>query len=75
MGLRFKKAPLRRPTRVHRADEGKEDSRCRGFGSQSMDALGRVQSWPTATVNIVVKNPDFGIRLIWVQILISPLTD
>lgn len=63
MGLRSKKAPLRRPTRLQQAGEGKEDSRCKGLGLQSMDVLGRVQSWPTAAVNIVVKSLDFGIRL------------
>lgn len=64
MWLRSKNAPLRRLTRIHSVNQGKEDSRFKGLGLQSMDVLGcwGLQSWPTAAVNTVVKSLEFGVR-------------
>lgn len=62
MWLGSKKAPLRRLTRVHSVNKGKEDM-FKGLGLQSMNVLVvGVQSWPTAAVNTVVKSLDFRVR-------------
>ena len=52
-------------------EEGKEDHRCKGLGSQSPE----VKEGAEPAAGIMVESLGFGVRLTWVQVLVLPFTN